>query len=188
VSWSCRLLLAPVLLFLIAGCGMLVGPVREPVPAGETCILIEQDDCRVKIREALAGLGPNHPPVVGVLVRCTKVPCTDAAGEGETIVAYADGSQVTMGWAFAQAVPLPGGAPPPPTPMPVEPQCLGIPRQPCVEFGTSDPSDPTKAGIAIVSIVVRCTSTCDARHGDGKTTFTYADGATLETGWSYESG
>jgi hypothetical protein len=186
VSWSCRLLLAPVLLFLIAGCGMLVGPVREPVPAGETCILIEQDDCRVKIREALAGLGPNHPPVVGVLVRCTKVPCTDLAGEGETIVQFADGSQAGSGWAFAQA-PAPGGAPPAVTPLPVDPVCIGIARQACIEVGTGDPGDPAKQGIAIVAIVVECTTSCDDRAGEGKTTFTYADGSTYETSWNYAS-
>jgi hypothetical protein len=71
--------------------------------------------------------------------------------------------------------------------MPVEPVCIGIPKEACIEAGTSEPGDPSKAGVAIVGIVVRCTTSCDAGAGEGKTTFTYADGTTVESNWSYAS-
>lgn len=172
------------MVLVVAGCG--IGPGIQPVPAGETCLEIPEDLCREQIRTALRDLGPNHPPVVGVLVRCTRGPCTRHGGEGETVVAFADGTQTGMGWAFAQALPAPAIEPGPATPLPVEPICLGIPRQACLENTIDDPR--AGAGPAILSIVVRCTAVCDDRKGEGTTTFTYADGSTSESEWGYESG
>jgi hypothetical protein len=183
---SVRLAVVLGALVLAAGCGFMRGPQNAPIPPGETCVDIEPVACKAKIKETVDGLAPGRPPIVGVLVRCTKAPCTDLAGEGETIVQFADGSQTGSGWAFAQA-PAPGGAPPAATPLPVEPVCIGIAREACIEFGTGEPADPAKQGIAITGIVVRCTTSCDARAGEGKTTFTYSDGTTQETSWNYAS-
>ena len=183
---SVRLAVVLGALVLTAGCGVMRGPQNDPIPAGESCVDIEQIACKARIKAAIDGLGPGHPPIVGVLVRCTSVPCTDVAGEGETIVQFADGSQAGSGWAFA-AAPAPGGAPAPATPMPVDPVCIGIPREACVEFGTGEPGDPAKQGISIVGILVQCTTSCDTRAGEGKTTFTYSDGTTQETSWNYAS-
>ena len=131
-------------------------------------------------------MGPGAGRVIGVLVRCTRLPCTATSGEGEAIVEVEGGRQISSGWAIAQAAPGPSGQPMPATPLPVEPTCLGIAREACLEYAIVDPFDG--AGPPIVSIVVRCTAVCDDRRGQGKTTFTYGDGSTSESDWGYESG
>jgi len=95
----------------LAACEVLpVGPVAPAVPAGPTpppdnpgfvCIGVPQIACRSAIS---GGSDPARPPVVQVIVRCTKANCTDTEGEADVTFVFANGQRElgTYGWESAE--------------------------------------------------------------------------------------
>ena len=161
-----------------------IGNVCEGVPA-RTCARILEDE-EANALDPAAG-------VVGIEIRCSVTACTEASGEATIKVTYADGRTVTgsQGWASAPEAPVapPGGAPPPePTPLPVAPVCVGVARDQCVAFAAEGLGEVQAGNPEPVSVVVRCTSTCDEGNGDGETVVRYVDGSSNSIGWSYRSG
>ena len=147
-----------------------------------------QASCAQAFQEADSQARDRGTVVVGIVVRCTGV-CTDASGEADRFVRYADGTtdQGGFGWSSAGPAPVGPRIGPDPTP-PVAPTCFGIPMAKCQELAMGMPDAGDQGHIGIVSIVVRCKpGPCTATTGDGETTITYrrGNGATSRTG-SYE--
>ena len=165
---------------VLTGCGIVAdGPTVAP-GAPFACIETSQHICQQTLRDAQNNADPGTT-VVALRVVCTSPPCTDQGGEVSVEVAYSNGRRDSYTNAWAGAVePEPV---PEPTELPIEPVCGGIPREQCLEFAASvftgvDPS-------TVVSIVLRCTSTCTTASGDGETLVTFNDGTSITNGWSY---
>jgi hypothetical protein len=75
-------------------------PGDPSLPVQPTCQGIPLTNCR---QVAGGSFQSGHGAIVSILVRCTKNPCTAASGEGDTLVTYADGTQSTSGWGYANS-------------------------------------------------------------------------------------
>ena len=81
-----------------AGPGDPAGPVAEPVAEPRfICVGVPQAACRGAFS---GGIDPAGPPVVQVVVRCTRPICTDMEGEADVTLVYANGQGElgTYGW------------------------------------------------------------------------------------------
>ena len=76
-----------------------VGPNGVPLPVEPTCQGVPSASCR-DMAASLLDTGAGHGGVISIVVRCTKNPCTVKAGEGDTLITYADGTNLTGGWAY----------------------------------------------------------------------------------------
>jgi len=75
------------------------GPGRVPLPVEPICQGVPIQSCRDMASGVEDANGART--VVSIVVRCTKGPCTDKSGEGETKIIFSDGSQQTGGWSYA---------------------------------------------------------------------------------------
>jgi hypothetical protein len=157
------------------------------------CIGMPQASCERAFEEADVQARDRGTVVVAIVVRCTTI-CSEASGEAERTVRYADGISEQSGFGWMSAGPAPGGQPIEPAPepepsLPVAPTCVDLDPEMCLvraleSAGTLEPG----SGEA-VSIVVRCTpGPCTPTNGDGETTITFADGQVTTVGWSYRGG
>jgi len=123
-------------------------------------------------------------------VRCAVPVCTVASGEANVIIFYIDGRQDSSGyaWAAAAPAPMPPEPPEPPVPLTVEPVCVGVPAESCIEMATSAVAGLPRGGPAVASITVRCTAVCTPTNGEGETVVQFADGTSTTSGWGYSSG
>jgi hypothetical protein len=129
-------------------------------------------------------------PLVELIIRCTKPPCTVQQGETDVRARYADGTQQTYssGWSVAVPAPLPVDAPEPVGPLPVEPVCIGVVEQLCHDMASSAISELRPGSPAVESITVRCKTVCLPTKAEGETLVLFADGTSTTSGWGYESG
>jgi len=74
-------------------------PIIPVVPVEPECQGVPVSMCRT-MAETAFGEVPDEA-VVGIIVRCTRQPCTDDQGAGDTIVTYTDGSTQTSSWEYA---------------------------------------------------------------------------------------
>lgn len=74
-------------------------PIIPVVPVEPQCQGVPVSMCRT-MAETAFGEVPDEA-VVEIVVRCTRQPCTDDQGAGDTIVTYADGSTRTSSWEYA---------------------------------------------------------------------------------------
>ena len=80
-----------------------VGPAPVPVPppaVEPVCQGVPASMCRT-MAESTPADDPGHGAVIQIVVRCTKPPCTDENGEGDTVTTFADGTTQTSGWGYA---------------------------------------------------------------------------------------
>lgn len=131
--------------------------------------------------------GGDTGSVVRVIVRCTTPVCTVAAGEADLTLIFIDGRQEnsSYGWAGAE----PGPAEPVPVitraPLTVQPKCVGIPLQKCLEMASTGPSGAGTFG-TVTAITVHCDTTCTLTNGQGQTKYEFADGApSVTASWVY---
>jgi hypothetical protein len=72
----------------------------EPaVPVQPACQGVPPSMCATMAETAFGELPIDS--VVSIVVRCTKPPCTNQGGAGDTTVSYADGSIRTSNWEYA---------------------------------------------------------------------------------------
>jgi hypothetical protein len=139
-------------------------------------------------KQALETTGAAQGAVAQVIVRCSKPVCTERSGEADVLVQFRDGRQVTSnyGWESAPAVPAPIPVITPP-PMPVQPDCQGVPFQQCIDMATSGLDGNTAA--AVGKITVHCSAVCTPTSGSGETTYEFVDGRpSVTSSWNYEGG
>jgi len=74
-------------------------PPEPAVPVQPACQGVPASMCATMAETAFGELPTES--VVAIVVRCTKQPCTDKAGAGDTTVSYADGSIRTSSWEYA---------------------------------------------------------------------------------------
>ena len=73
-------------------------PVVPIVPVEPICQGVPVSMCRTMAETAFGEI--TDQAVVGIVVRCSQPPCTDAHGIGDTLVTYADGSVRTSSWEY----------------------------------------------------------------------------------------
>jgi hypothetical protein len=66
------------------------------------CVGLPAGPCRQNAGSDFGGVSV-HGGVIKIVVTCSKRPCTDAAGEGDTVISFADGTTQSYGWAYATA-------------------------------------------------------------------------------------
>lgn len=74
-------------------------PVVSVVPVEPLCQGVPVSMCRTMAETAFGEV--SDEAVTGIVVRCTRQPCTDGQGAGDTIVTYADGTTQTSSWEYA---------------------------------------------------------------------------------------
>jgi hypothetical protein len=173
---------------VLAGCGVITpdsveeGVSGTPV-SGQVCEGVPANLCAEELRRAQADAPPGAGGVAGIRIRCVAPSCTQAAGDVEVTVTYANGQTVMYGAGWMG----PGAQPPPmpePTELPVQPTCQGIPLAWCREQAATILGDaPTEA--APISVVVRCTRTCTLTEGEGEVRARFADGTEHSGGFGY---
>lgn len=81
---------------------------EQAVPGGQappvlaltpTCVGVPLERCHETALGAVPA-GEARPPVVSIVVTCTKPPCTEAAGDGDMVVTYADRSTSASSWSY----------------------------------------------------------------------------------------
>jgi hypothetical protein len=166
----------------VLGCSPSEGPAVPPGGQQVACQGVPQTACQ----QAVDSIGGTRGAIARVVVRCTLPICTDATGEADVIIFFADGRQETRGygWASAPAQPAPLITPPPLT---VEPVCLGIPLQKCRDMAISGLEGTTADKVG--KITVHCSAVCTPTSGTGQTTYEFVDGRpSVTVDWSYEGG
>lgn len=161
------------------------------VPVGQAridCGGVPPQVCQQAVNDARSN---GTAPLVELIVRCTKPPCTIQQGETQVRARYADGSESTYGsgWSGAMPAPVPPGIDPPEpvAPPPVEPVCIGVPESMCLEMAASAFGELPPGSPSVESITVRCKTVCLPTKAEGETTVLFADGTTVSTGWAHES-
>jgi hypothetical protein len=172
---------APVRLALLAAAGALLAACGGPalLPGTRDCIGFPAEVCQQQVVE-LQDEGRVHGGVAAYRLVCTSGICTPDGGEGKVTVVFGDGSGREGG--FGYAVPL--GTPPeapsaPDPPLSVTPLCRDVPQSWCQDFARSAADDAARGGQTVVSITVRCTTTCTATNGDVETRVTLSDGTAV---------
>jgi len=175
---------------------VLVAAACEPavetlVPVGEAridCQGVPPQQCQQAVNDARSS---TPVPLVELIVRCSAPPCTFQQGESQVQARYADGSTSTWGSGWSAAVPAPlpvdPAGPLPAVPLPVQPVCLGLPGQGCLEQALSAITSLPPGSPAVQSITVRCTAVCTPTKGEGETVVLFVDGTSMESGWGYET-
>lgn len=78
------------------------GPGDQPppvLPVAPVCVGVPLVRCRETALGAVSA-GEDRPAIVSIVVTCTKPPCTEAAGDGDMVVTYADRSTSESGWSY----------------------------------------------------------------------------------------
>lgn len=178
------------ILLLAPGVGA-CDPASAPF-SGERCEGVPHDHCQDAIDEAADAAGARDAVIIGVRVRCTSAVCTDQQGDIAVEAWLSDGSEYESSGGYATPVGTPPDGLPPggqtggPTPIPLEPVCLGVPRAWCIEQAAAALEPDRGPGSAPVSVVVRCTrSSCTETTGGGSAVVTYEDGGRSEIDFEY---
>jgi hypothetical protein len=78
-------------------------PVAEPavpaVPVEPDCQGVPRSMCLTMAETAFGEV--SNLAVVGIVVRCTRMPCAIDQGAGETLITYKDGTTLTTSWEYA---------------------------------------------------------------------------------------
>lgn len=161
-------------------------PPAQVVPLGAPEFLCQGVPDQV-CKGALDSTGADRASVVRVIVRCTTPVCTVAAGEADVTLVFIDGRQENSGYGWAGAEPGPAQPIPVITqaPLSVQPACVGIPLQRCVEMASTGPSGDGTFG-TVTAITVHCDTTCTLSNGQGQTKYEFANGApSVTASWVY---
>jgi len=165
---------------LLAGCG---GP--SLLPGTRDCIGFPAEVCQRQTAE-LQDEGASHGGVAAYRFVCTSGSCTVAGGQGTMTVVFADGTSRKGSFGYATPVATPPDAPgvtdPPLT---VTPLCLGVPESWCQDIARSAAAEAARGGQTVVSITVRCTTTCTETNGDLATLVTLGDGTVVKSDSAY---
>jgi hypothetical protein len=178
--------LAAVVLLALITLGCDAGPPAAVPGAGAPRIVCQGVPVSI-CNQAVDTTGALQGTIGQVVVRCSKLPCTEQSGEAEVLIVFADGRREmsNYGWSSAPADPvqIPLITPPP---LPVEPICQGVPFRKCIDMATGGLDGNTAA---VGKITVHCSAVCTPTSGTGETTYEFVDGRpSLTSSWNYEGG
>lgn len=71
------------------------------LPVQPTCIGVPPQRCRETALSAVP-VPDGRLAVLSIVVRCTRPPCTDAAGQGDMVVTYADRTTTESSWGYLE--------------------------------------------------------------------------------------
>jgi hypothetical protein len=174
---------APMRLALLVAAGALLAACGGPslLPGTRDCIGFPAEVCQQQVDE-LQDEGRSHGGVAAYRLVCTSGSCTVAGGEGMMTVVFADGTGREGNFGYATPVGTPPGTDPPLT---MTPLCLGVPQSWCQDFARTAAAEAVRGGQTVVSITVRCTTTCTETNGDVETRVTLSDGTVVTSGSGY---
>lgn len=69
------------------------------LPLAPVCAGVPLERCREMALSAVPG-ADDRPPIVSIVVTCTRPPCTEATGDGDVVVTYADRSTSESSWSY----------------------------------------------------------------------------------------
>lgn len=179
---------APVRLALLAAAGALLAACGGPSLLAGTrdCIGFPAEVCQRQVDE-LQDEGKSHGGVAAYRLVCTSGSCTVAGGEGTMTVVFADGTGREGTFGYATPVGTPPGDSPVGTdpPLTVTPLCLGVPESWCQDLARTAAAEAARGGQTVVSITLRCTTTCTETNGDLETRVTLGDGTVVKSDSAY---
>jgi hypothetical protein len=176
-----RLALVAAACTLLAACG---GPWL--LPGTRDCIGFPAEVCQRQVDE-IQEEGRSHGGVAAYRFVCTSGSCTVAGGQGMMTVVFADGTgrEGSFGYATPVATPTADGPVVTELPLTATPQCLAAPESRCQEFARAAATEAARGGQRVVSITVRCTTTCTITNGDLETRLTLGDGTVVKSVYPY---
>jgi hypothetical protein len=175
-----------VVILALAGCS------PSLVPGTRACVGFPAEVCRTQVAD-LEQEGTSHGGVAAYRLVCSTGSRTSEGGEGRVTVVFGDGTG--RGGSFGYATPA---ATPPDAqiatepPLTVTPACLDVPEPWCersAQAAASEgvASEAVSGGKTVVSITVRCTTTCTETTGDAEMRVTLSDGTVLTSSFQYRS-
>jgi hypothetical protein len=178
------------LALVLAGVLALSGCAGNPVPpvVGQRCEGVPAHVCADIIAGAHENKLDDEAGIAGIWIRCAAQACTEEAGEAAFTVTYLGGRTLQGSQDWMAAAPAGVNPAPDPTPLPMEPVCVGVAQGACLERAAEGIDLGLPGNPVPVSILVRCTTTCGPDNGDGETVVRWADGTSNTTSWSYRSG
>lgn len=66
-----------------------------------TCVGLDATLCESRALESVGVPAPGDGEIVSIVIRCTPGPCTNAKGEGETTITFADGQVRMTHWIYS---------------------------------------------------------------------------------------
>jgi hypothetical protein len=168
---------------VVAGCALAGGAPNLPSGTRE-CVGFPAEVCQRQVQE-LEKEGATHGGVVAYRIVCTPGICTLAQGEGTQTVVFGDGTgrEGGFGYAVPAGTPSDGAVPP----LPVTPTCLGVPQSWCEDFARNAADEAVRGGQSVVTIAVRCTTSCTGTNGDVEVRVTLGDGTVVTSTAGYRS-
>lgn len=163
----------------VAAMPVLAGCAPSLVPGTRDCIGFPAEVCQREVAE-LDREGTTRGGVAAYRLVCTSGTCTADGGEGKLTVVFGDGSGREGSFGYAAPLGTPPGAPSATQPpLTVTPLCRDVPQSWCQDLARSAAADAARGGQTVVSITVRCTTTCTATNGDVETRVTLSDGTAV---------
>jgi len=166
-------------------------------PGTRACVGFPAEVCLTQVAD-LEQEGMSHGGVTAYRLVCSTGSCTSEGGEGRLTVVFGDGTGREGSFGYA----TPAGTPPDAQsvtepPLTVTPACLDVPEPWCersAQAAASEAlaseavaSEAVSGGKTVVSITVRCTTTCTETTGDAEMRVTLSDGTVLTSSFQYRS-
>lgn len=178
----------------------LAGCAPSLAPGTRACVGFPAEVCQTQVAD-LEQEGMSHGGVTAYRLVCSTGSCTPENGDGRLTVVFGDGTgrDGSFGYATPAGTPpdapgateppdAPGATEPPPT---VTPVCVDVPQPWCERSvqaaRAAAASDAASGRATVVSIAVRCTTSCSATTGDTETRVTLSDGTVLVSSLQYRS-
>ena len=180
---------APVRLALLAAAGALLAACGGPslLPGTKDCVGFPAEVCQTQVAD-LEQEGLSHGGVTAYRLVCSTGSCTSEGGEGRLTVVFGDGTgrEGSFGYATAAGTPPDAQSATEP-PLTVTPACLDVPEPWCERSAQAVASEAVSGGKTVVSITVRCTTTCTETTGHAEMRVTLSDGTVHTSSFQYRS-
>jgi hypothetical protein len=156
------------------------------------CVGFPAEVCQTQVAD-LEQEGMSHGGVTAYRLVCSTGSCTSEGGEGRVTVVFGDGTGREGSFGYATPAGTPPDAPSATEPpLTVTPACLDVPEPWCeraAQAAASEAvaSEAVSGGKTVVSITVRCTTTCTETTGDAEMRVTLSDGTVLTSSYGYRS-
>jgi hypothetical protein len=156
------------------------------------CVGFPTEVCQTQVAD-LEQEGMSHGGVAAYRLACSTGSCTPEGGEGRVTVVFGDGTGREGSFGYATPAGTPPDAPSATEPpLTVTPACLGVPEPWCERSAQAAASEAVASealsgGKTIVSITVRCTTTCTETTGDTEMRVTLSNGTVLASSFQYRS-
>ena len=163
------------------------------LPSGtRACVGLPAEVCQNQVAD-LEQEGQGHGGLTAYRLACSTGSCTSRGGEGRLTVVFGDGTGREGNFGYATPAGNPPDAPSATEPpLTVTPVCLDVPEPWCERSAQAAASEAVasegvRGGETVVSVTVRCTTTCTGTTGDAEMRVTLSDGTVVTSSFGYQS-